>query len=174
MEGAQAVRLPHSHRGTGERVRRNPLGILQGLRPEQIEQGIRTAKEAGLRVVATVIIGLPEDSAESIKETMKLVRKVGPDFVSYNLAVPRNLTELRKTVLSEGLASKTEMDQAGSFAAARTRKLGEKELISLKQAAVRDFYLRPGYLAGRLAKVGSGFELYALFREGLAVLGKNI
>jgi len=146
----------------------------KGYGREQIEQGIRTAKEAGLRVVATVIIGLPEDSAETIKATMTLVRKVAPDFVSYNLAVPRNLTELRKTVLSEGLASRAEMDQAGSFAAARTRKLGEKELISLKQAAVRDFYLRPGYLAGRLAKARSAFELYALFRDGLAVLGKNI
>jgi radical SAM superfamily enzyme YgiQ (UPF0313 family) len=146
----------------------------KGYNRAQVGEGIRNAKAAGLRVVTTVIIGLPEDTAESIRATMNFVRELAPDFVSYNLAVPRSLTGLRQKILEEGLASKEEMDQAGSFAGLRTRSLGAPELLKLKQKAVRDFYLRPRYLFSSLAKVKSGFELYALLREGLSVLGKNV
>ena len=146
----------------------------KGYNRDEIKNGIRRAKEAGLRVVTTVIIGLPEDTEDSIRATMKFLRELEPDFVSYNLAVPRSLTDLRKKVLAEGLAIKPEMDQAGSFGSLKTRALSEKELVALKQKAVLDFYLRPGYLLSRIARVKSWFELYALFREGLAVLSKNL
>ena len=146
----------------------------KGYDREKIAQGVRQAKEAGLKVVATVIIGLPEDTRESIAQTMKFLRELEPDFASYNLAVPRSLTALRKTALSEGLAINTEMDQAGSFPALRTRTLSGKELIALKQKAVRDFYLRPGYILKRVAGAKSAFDLYAFAREGLSVTGKNI
>ncbi len=146
----------------------------KGYLREEISEGIQNAKRAGLRVVATVIVGLPEDTEASIQSTMKFLRELDPDFVSYNLAVPRSLTDLRKTVIAEGLAVNLEMDQAGSFGSLKTRHLTESQLVSLKQKAVRDFYLRPGYLFSRLAKAQSAFELYALLREGLSVLSKNI
>ena len=146
----------------------------KGYSRQEIEEGIRRAKEAGLRVVATVIIGLPEDSAETINETMKFVRRLQPDFVSYNLAVPRSLTGLKQKVMAEGLGTRPEMDQAGSFAAVRTRSLAEEQLLKLKQKAVRDFYFRSTYLWNRYRKAHGAFELYALMREGLAVLSKNI
>jgi radical SAM superfamily enzyme YgiQ (UPF0313 family) len=146
----------------------------KGYDREKIAQGVRQAKDAGLRVVTTVIIGLPEDRKESIIETMKFLRELDPDFASYNLAVPRSLTALRKTVLGEGLASGSEMDQGGSFAALRTRNLSSKELVALKKKAVRDFYLRPGYVWKRFKSAEGASELYALAREGMSVLGKNI
>jgi len=146
----------------------------KGCSRSEIEDGVKKAKAAGLRVVTTVIIGLPEDTEQGIRETMKFLRKLKPDFVSYNLAVPRSLTTLRRKVIAEGLASRADMDQAGSFAALRTRSLSPRQLVSLKQKAVRNFYFRPGYILKRLIKARSGFELYALLREGLAVLGKNI
>ena len=128
----------------------------------------------GLRVVTTVIIGLPEDSEESIRQTMQFVRELEPDFVSYNLAVPRSLTDLRKKAIAEGLATRNEMDQSGSFGAMRTHSLSETQLVSLKKQAVRDFYFRPGYILKRLLGARNKFEMLALFREGLAVLGKNL
>lgn len=149
-------------------------GYDKGYNRQEIEEGIRRAKEAGLRVVATVIIGLPEDTAETINATMQFVRKLEPDFVSYNMAVPRSLTRLKQKVMAEGLGAGPEMDQAGSFAALRTRSLGEKELLALKRQAVRDFYFRGAYLWSRYKKAHGAFELYTLMREGLAVLGKNI
>ena len=40
--------------------------------------------------------------------------------------------------------------------------------------AVRDFYLRPGYLAKRLAAVKSPAELIAQSREGIALILRNL
>jgi len=146
----------------------------KGYTSAEAEEGIMRAKSAGLRVVATVIIGLPEDSFESITRTIEFIRRVKPDFVSYNLAVPRSLTKLREKVSQEGLITGLEMDQGGSFAGLRTRSLKEQELIELKKKAVRDFYFRMGYIWDRLKGIRSLYELYALFREGMAVWAKNI
>ncbi|MCK7580900.1 MAG: hypothetical protein MZV65_38320 [Chromatiales bacterium] len=44
----------------------------------------------------------------------------------------------------------------------------------LKRAAVRDFYLRPGYLVRRLRGVTDFRALLAEAREGLSLLGKNL
>ncbi len=141
---------------------------------EEIKKGVREAKEAGLRVVATAIIGLPEDSRETIQRTMKFLKELEPDFVSYNLAVARSLTDLRKNMLNQKLIINEQMDQAGASAQLKTRYLTSEELVKLKKQAVRDFYLRPSYLLRRLFQVKNSFELYALAREGLAVLFKNL
>jgi len=146
----------------------------KGYTSAEAYEGIWRAKSAGLRVVATVIIGLPEDSLESIGRTMGFIKRVKPDFVSYNLAVARGLTKLRDKAREEGLISRLEMDQGGSFAGMRTRSLNEKELIELKKKAVRDFYFRMGYIWDRLKGIRSLYDFYALFREGMAVWFKNI
>ena len=141
---------------------------------EEIKMGVRQAQEQGLRVVATVIIGLPEDTRESILKTMRFLRELEPDFVSYNLAVARNLTEFKAEAFRQGLVLSPEMDQAGNLSRIRTRALGSEELLKLKKRAIRDFYLRPGYIFKKLVEARSWFEVYALFREGIAVLLKNL
>jgi len=153
-------------------------GILRsyqkGYGLEEIKNGVKQAQEQGLRVVATVIIGLPEDTRESILKTTRFLRELEPDFVSYNLAVARNLTEFKTEAFRQGLVLGPEMDQAGNLARIRTYTLDAQELLNLKKRAIRDFYLRPGYILKRLFSARSWFEIYALFREGSAVLLKNI
>ncbi len=141
---------------------------------EEIKRGVKQAQEQGLRVVATVIIGLPEDTRESILKTMRFLRELEPDFASYNLAVARNLTEFKAEAFRQGLVLSPEMDQAGNLSRIRTRALGSEELLKLKKRAIRDFYLRPGYIFKKLVEARSWFEVYALFREGIAVLLKNL
>ena len=86
----------------------------------------------------------------------------------------RNLTEFKTEAFRQGLVLGPEMDQAGNLARIRTYTLDAQELLNLKKRAIRDFYLRPGYILKRLVSARSWFEIYALFREGSAVLLKNI
>jgi anaerobic magnesium-protoporphyrin IX monomethyl ester cyclase len=147
----------------------------KGLAPEKVAAGFRLCRQRGVRTVATFIVGLPEDTEESLRASMRLARELDPDYVSYNVAVPRAGTALRELALAEGLLeSGVDPDQAGDCVALRTRTLARAEVARLKKTAVRDFYLRPGYLWRRLRAVRSLPEFLAEAGEGLALLGKNL
>ena len=147
----------------------------KGLSLERAEEGFALCRERGVRTVATFILGLPEDTAATIRATMRLARRLAPDFVSYNVAVPRAGTGLKKVAAAEGLADPgVDPDQAGDIVAMRTRALSREEVALLKKQAIRDFYLRPGYLWRRTVSVRSLTELTAEAREGLALILKNL
>jgi uncharacterized radical SAM superfamily protein len=147
----------------------------KGLSKGEIIEGFRKCAEYGIRTVATFIIGLPEDTNKSIHDTMSLAREIDPDFVSYNVAVPRAGTQLKKISVKEGLAvSGVDHDQAGDTVLMKTRELSPSQVSSLKKKAVRDFYMRPGYLLKRVKSVRSFKELKSQVKEGIYLLTKNI
>jgi radical SAM superfamily enzyme YgiQ (UPF0313 family) len=132
-------------------------------------------RDAGIRAVGTFILGLPEDTRESIEATIRLACDLPLDFASFSVAVPRFGTALREQAQSEGLIGDLRvMDQSGMTIAMGTRGLSRDEVMRLKRKAIRSFYLRPSYLARRLLSVRSLWELGAQVREGLALLTRNV
>jgi radical SAM superfamily enzyme YgiQ (UPF0313 family) len=66
------------------------------------ETAINWAKEAGLFVAISVIIGYPGETRETMKQTLDFVRKVKPDDAYLSIAMPFPGTELRTLVESMG------------------------------------------------------------------------
>ncbi len=147
----------------------------KGLAMDKVRRGFELCREHKIRTVATFIIGLPEDTEHTVRATMRLARELDPDFVSYNVAVPRAATGLRTTAEDEGLAARgVDPDQAGEVVSMRTRALSRQEVAALKAEAVRDFYLRPGYLARRLMSVRSLPAFLSEAGEGVSLIRRNL
>ena len=69
---------------------------------KQCENAIKWAKEAGIFVTVSVILGYPGETKETLQETLDFVRKVEPDDVWLCHATPYPGTELRALVESNG------------------------------------------------------------------------
>jgi radical SAM superfamily enzyme YgiQ (UPF0313 family) len=69
---------------------------------EQCENAIKWAKEAGIFVTVSVILGYPGETKETLQETLDFVRRVEPDDVWLCHATPYPGTELRALVESNG------------------------------------------------------------------------
>jgi anaerobic magnesium-protoporphyrin IX monomethyl ester cyclase len=69
---------------------------------EQCVNAIKWAKEAGIFVTVSVIIGYPGETKETLQESLDFVRKVEPDDVWLCHATPFLGTELRALVESHG------------------------------------------------------------------------
>jgi radical SAM superfamily enzyme YgiQ (UPF0313 family) len=69
---------------------------------EQIENAIKWAKEAGIFVTLSLILGYPGETKETLQQTLDFVRKVEPDDVWLCHATPYPGTELRALVESNG------------------------------------------------------------------------
>ncbi len=147
----------------------------KGYRADQVRTGLQMVRDAGIRTVGTFIIGLPEDTAETIEATIDLACALPLDFASFSVAVPRFGTPFRTEAKAAGLIGDLRvMDQSGETVAMETGTLDRAAVLRLKRRAVRRFYLRPRYLLERALSVGSLWELRAHVAEGLALLGRNV
>ena len=61
---------------------------------EQNEKAIKWAKEVGIPVSMSVIIGYPGETTDTLKQTLDFIRKTEPDYVYLCLATPYPGTEL--------------------------------------------------------------------------------
>jgi radical SAM superfamily enzyme YgiQ (UPF0313 family) len=144
--------------------------------PGAVLEGFARARRHGLRRVGTFVLGLPEETEQSLRDTLELALELDLEFMSLNVAVPRFGTPFRRRALELGLCDPADlvMDQGGERAFLPTRTLDREQVIALKRDMIRRFYLRPGYLARRVNSAHSLWELGAQAREGLALLRRNL
>jgi anaerobic magnesium-protoporphyrin IX monomethyl ester cyclase len=76
--------------------------VKKGTTVEQNERAIRLAKDAGLFVAVSVMIGYPGETKEMLQETIDLIRNAEPDDVYICIATPYPGTELRIIVEENG------------------------------------------------------------------------
>ena len=69
---------------------------------EQNEKAIKLAKEAGLFVEISVVIGYPGETRQTLKQTLDFIRKVKPDDAALCVATPYPGTALRTLIEKMG------------------------------------------------------------------------
>lgn len=68
--------------------------MKKGTTVEQNAKGIQMAKEAGIAVAISVVVGYPGETPELLKETFDFIRKTEPDYVYACQAIPYPGTEM--------------------------------------------------------------------------------
>jgi radical SAM superfamily enzyme YgiQ (UPF0313 family) len=144
---------------------------MKGYTLEKIRETFALCRRLGIRTVATFIIGLPEDTEQSCRETIDLACALDCDYASFNFAVPRARTSLRSHAVETGLinADISTMDQSGSFISMPTLTLETERLKQLRKLAIRKYYLRPRYLLKRLLGLSSRQELREMLYAGVSL-----
>ena len=69
---------------------------------EQIRRAFRMAREAGVGTAASLIIGLPGDTRETVQETIDFAMELDPESASFYAAMPYPGTDLAKMVVERG------------------------------------------------------------------------
>ncbi len=78
--------------------------VKKGTTVKQNETAIRLAKDAGLFVAVSVMVGYPGETKDMLKQTIDFVRKTEPDDAYLCVATPYPGTELRSLVEDLGWA----------------------------------------------------------------------
>jgi radical SAM superfamily enzyme YgiQ (UPF0313 family) len=76
--------------------------LKRGVTNEHIQNAIKWAKETGMFVTVSVILGYPGETKESLQETLDFVRKIEPDDAWLCHATPFPGTHLREIVEKNG------------------------------------------------------------------------
>jgi anaerobic magnesium-protoporphyrin IX monomethyl ester cyclase len=122
---------------------------------KQAKEALKLTRAEGMETFAYFMVGYAHETPKTILETINFAIQLNPDLVMFTVVTPYPGTPLYSLALKEGLIK---TDYWREFAQGHT---GERIPYFVPNAdrwlqkAYRQFYLRPGYLFGRVLKIRS-------------------
>jgi hopanoid biosynthesis associated radical SAM protein HpnJ len=121
--------------------------VRKGISVEGARKFSRAAKEAGVLVHGTFILGLPGETRETMEETMRFAREIDPYSLQVSLAAPYPGTALYQEAKREGwlLGEGIGLVRDGiQNSVLEYPWLSKEEIFAAVEVFYRRFYLRPG------------------------------
>ncbi len=150
--------------------------IKKGLTIRTITEKMHMAKAMGFKTWGFFILGLPDETPETINKTIDFSLSLDPDFAKYLFCVPYPGTEVYEEYRSKEYLLTDDYDRYGIYSEP-VFKLPSVSNILIKRALMRaylKFYLRPYKIVRIFLKVRSLTELKLNFRAVLFLLRKVI
>jgi radical SAM superfamily enzyme YgiQ (UPF0313 family) len=133
----------------------------------QAREAIRMTRRAGIRSSVYMLMGLPWDDEETLRENIAFFRELDADFVEIFYVYPFPGTALYDLAVREGLLVAGEIPrEAYGEPAMPTLHLSTAELAQWRRRAMRKLLLRPRYIARTLARCRSPREVFNYVRYG--------
>ena len=126
--------------------------MVKRLERKKIQAAIDNMREAGIRSFAFFIFGYPGESPATINQTIDYAIELNPDFANFYPAVPYPGTELYNKVVRDKMLVEEDWSRMEySFYLLRGNGLDENVVMDAINRAKRRFFMRPAYIASRLA-----------------------
>lgn len=125
---------------------------------KQTQKIIKTARKLKIKTKAFFMLGLPEETAKSLKATVNYAIFLNPDYASFMVATPFPGTKLFEIFIEQGHQIDDFFQKADlKFISSR---LTLKDLEAAEKQAVKRFYLRPRQIFStlKLLKSPAGFK----------------
>ncbi|MEW6745172.1 MAG: radical SAM protein [Planctomycetota bacterium] len=138
--------------------------------PDDIRITVEQLREARILSLAYFLIGLPGETRETIRETVRFAKKVRPDFVEFYPATPYPGTEFGEIAEREGLIVNRDLSQyecGGTQFVVQVPGMTPQELQKALHWAYRSFYLSPRAIPSLLRRFRTPSGLMSLARFGL-------
>jgi len=139
--------------------------LRKGINLKQIEKAFKITKKNNIQTVGYFMIGSPNETKKDILKTIKLAKKLNPDFVHISITTPFPATDLyylglKKNILPYDYWQKFAENPDPDFVPLPWEEnLTKEELFKLLKYGYQSFYFRPRYILKRLFKLKSLQEL---------------
>lgn len=133
----------------------------------------RLCKKIGIRTIGHFIFGLPNDTEESINKTIKFSKKIGCDYASFNLYIPRIGSDLRRDLIKNKKLNKEDLTNLDSSTNCAAISLSKAKLLELKSKAIKEFYLRPSQIIKQIYLIRTLTQFHNLIKNGYQIISDN-
>ncbi|NQU77211.1 B12-binding domain-containing radical SAM protein [Candidatus Falkowbacteria bacterium] len=109
--------------------------IKKDIKVDDIKRTFKLAKEAGLKSMSFIMVGLPKETREDVAMTAKLLREIKPELVRIHITTPLPGSELYDTWRREGKIEEFDLKKYDTrhFVVHHTDELTSKEIMELYQ-----------------------------------------
>ncbi|MEG3224527.1 MAG: B12-binding domain-containing radical SAM protein [Methanobacteriales archaeon Met13] len=122
---------------------------------EKIRRAFTLSRKHNIRTIASVVLGMPGDTRDSIGRTIKFVRELNPSYALFSLATPYPGTRFYKESVENNLIKVKDWSKYTLLSPVlETVDCSIDELKNMQKKAFRQFYLRPTYVLRQLRMDG--------------------
>ncbi|MGC9517052.1 MAG: B12-binding domain-containing radical SAM protein [Methanomicrobiales archaeon] len=130
-------------------------GMNKKISVENTKNAFKLTKEADMRTIASVAIGMPGDTRENIEKTIDFVKELDASYAIFSLATPYPGTAFYNEAREKNLIKVDDWSKYTLLSPVlETVDCSLEELKKLQKKAFRKFYLRPGYILRQLRMDG--------------------
>ena len=148
--------------------------INKNLKVDEIEKGVKMAKEGGLEPHITTMMGYPWETVEDAKKTVALAKhlfdKGYVDTLQATIVIPYPGTPLYRECADNNWLQTTNWDEFDQRMAVMKSPLTEKDIKELTQELYKSF-MTPKFILRKITSVRSYDDVKFLFRAGGKVIG---
>jgi len=141
--------------------------IQKGISVIQAEKAVQIVKRADINALGSFIIGVPGETAKSIKKTIRFAKRLNLNFVQFSICTPYPGTRLYKIAKEKGLILTQDWSKYTILdPVMKTPGILGKELKKWLMRAYLSFYLRPKFLFEQIRR-GDLFFFKKALKAGL-------
>lgn len=147
--------------------------IGKGLDVEMIYPAIENLRKAGIEIELNILIGSsPLETRETIESTFQQLIKLDVDYVLFSVCTPFPYTEFNRRAREQGWMIKPQYEAIDPMRESFISypHLSKEELDRTVRRLYRRYYMRPGYIIKRLAKIRSPRDLLEKSKAAISVL----
>ncbi len=145
--------------------------VQKGITIDQVISAFDMAREVGIKRQATFMVGHPTETAEDIKMTWKLIKRLEPDYLFTSVCTPFPGTQYHDYLKERNYIESSDWDQYRFFNKAvpwRNENFSGPELARERDRLLRNFYFRPSYMLRTLGRLKNWQEVKYLVTAGIA------
>jgi anaerobic magnesium-protoporphyrin IX monomethyl ester cyclase len=142
--------------------------IQKGFKLEQVERAVRWTKEAGIRAKGLFMIGYPEETEETVRQTLSLLLRCPLDEMNLSFLTPYPGTKIYQQAGGSSVSAEDWGRMNAMNPLLKPEALAEGVLEKAHAKMIRRFYMRPGITFSYLGLLMRSPENCTRLVDGLA------
>ena len=138
---------------------------------KQVKRCFTICKQLKLDTIGFFIIGLPDEDEQSIKKSIDFACELDCDYAAFSIYVPDFGSQLRRQLekTNPAIAGISKFDRT-EYPVIDNNILSKEMIWSLRNYAIRKFYLRPRYIWQQIRKINSFEKFKSIVKMGFSVI----
>ncbi len=148
--------------------------VDKNIMPQQVVKAMGMAKKKGFKTWVYFMFGLPGETEETIKKTIKFAKDIDPDFVKFLIFKPFPGSKIFNEFRNKNLIDDFNWDNYGVYTPPvhHLENLPASKLLYWEQRGYREFYFRPKKIWGHIKRQKSLTQLRLTFKSFLFVCAR--
>ncbi len=137
--------------------------IKKRITPLDAYKAFNLAKKYKLKTHAYLMVGQPTETADDIKKSIALMKRINPDFLSVSIVTPFPGTEIYDEAVKNGYLKKGSWSKFNFFSdkpVARSDQFTQEELYYWRRKFLTAFYLRIAYIWRKVLSLRTIYDIW--------------